>query len=589
MGSKELFKDLSFGVFQGEKIGLTGPNGAGKSTLLKIIAQQEPLDSGEVSIKRDLKIAFVAQKNIFPDKKSISEYLKEKLITEENHEDMQAEIQAALCLSLVGFEDLDLQISTLSGGWKKRLAISCAIATEPELLILDEPTNHMDWDGILWLESWLKTYKDSLLLVSHDRRFLENNANRMIEINRLYKDGVLSFNCAYEEFLQKKAEYFKAQLKQQESMSNKASRELDWLRAGVKARTTKSKSRMDNAYALMDELDDLKKRNASVQHKSRMEVDSSERKTKKLVDLKHVDVGFENNVLIKDINLTLGPKMCLGLLGANGSGKSSLLKTIIGSIKPLSGELFLADDLKVVFFDQARESIEQDINLIDYLGDGAEYVIFKDQSIHVASYASRFLFHSEKMHLKISQLSGGEQARLLIAKVLLKPADVLILDEPTNDLDIDTIEILEDTLAQFPGLIILVSHDRSFLDKLCDQHLALDGQGGWLMYASLNQWLKARFKKNDSGKSVKTDGGEAKKVKTNFKLSYKDKRFLETVEKDLEVLEGDLSKFEKLLEDPKIMSNQQELNIIIKKIADQQKLIESTYQKWEVVEKKKAK
>lgn len=586
MGSKLLFEGLSMGINEGEKIGLIGPNGAGKSTLLKLIGGIETPDEGEVNRRKNLNIAFVAQEPLFESDSGAKSYLIKRL-QEMGMESFDAEIKAAMALSMAGFSDLDIWIRTLSGGWKKRLAIALAMAQEPDLLILDEPTNHMDWDGILWLEGYLKSFKRSIVLVSHDRTFLDNVTNRIVEIHRLYRDGYLSFDCNYHQFLEKKEEYIKTQAALQDSMSNKARREVEWLRSNAQARTTKQQARIKEAHALLEDLDSVKSRNNSVNAKTRLEIDATGRKSKKLIELKNITVNFGDKVLVKNLNLVLGPGKCLGLLGDNGSGKTSLLKVIQGVADNYTGEVFRAEDLKIVYFDQKREELPLNESLVQYLGDGSDYVVFKDASVHVASYASRFLFSSEKMQLKISQLSGVEQARLLIAKLLLKPADVLILDEPTNDLDIDTIEILENTLDGFVGLVLLVSHDRYFLSQLCDQYLALNGEGAYATYAEINQWLRERTVKDSV---VKKSGGVAPvaaTAKSKVKLSYKEKMALETIETDIQTAEENLQKAQDKLANPSILGDRQQLAEATADIGEKQKRVDELYELWSVLEEKK--
>ncbi len=584
MGSKLLFEGLSLGINEGEKIGLIGPNGAGKSTLLKLLGGIDTPDEGEVNRRKNLNIAYVAQEPLFESDKGAKEYLVKRLeaLGMENYD---AEVKAAMSLSMAGFDDLDVRIQTLSGGWKKRLAISLAIAQEPDILILDEPTNHMDWAGILWLENYLRSFKRSIVLVSHDRTFLDNITNRIIEIHRLYSAGYLSFDCSYKEFIAKKEEYIKTQMALQDSMSNKARREVEWLRSNAQARQTKQQARIKEAHSLLDSLDTVKSRNASVNSKSRLEIDSTGRKSKKLIEMKNLTVGFGDKILAKDINLVLGPGKCLGLLGDNGSGKTSLLKVIQGVSDNFTGEVYRADDLKIVYFDQKREDLPMNESVVQFLGEGSDYVIFKEASVHVASYASRFLFASEKMQLKISQLSGGEQARLLIAKLLLQPADVLILDEPTNDLDIDTIEILENTLSGFAGLILLVSHDRYFMSQLCDQFLALNGSGDWATYAEMDQWLRDRASKDlavkkSTSSSTSTPGG--KKVR----LSYKEKMALETIESDIQLAEKNLQEAQVLLADPEVLADRLKLAQLTADMNTKQKRVDELYELWTMLEEK---
>lgn len=584
MGSKLLFEGLSLGINEGEKVGLIGPNGAGKSTLLRLLAGVDKPDAGEVNRRKNVNIAFVAQEPLFESDSSALQYLVKRL-EQLGIESFDAEIKASMYLSMAGFTNLEVSIDTLSGGWKKRLAIALAMAQEPDLMILDEPTNHMDWDGILWLENWLKSFRRTIVLVSHDRTFLDNITNRIIEIHRLYRDGYLSFDCNYHAFLEKKDEYVQTQMKLQDSMSNKARREVEWLRSNPQARTTKSQARIREAHVLLDNLDSVKSRNASVNAKTRLEVDSTGRKSKKLISLKNVTVQFGEKILVKGLEISLGPKKCLGLLGHNGSGKTSLLKVIQGVAANFTGDVFRAEGLKIVYFDQKREDLPLNSSLVSYLGDGSDYVIFKGASIHVASYASRFLFPTEKMQLKISQLSGGEQARLLIAKLLLQPADVLILDEPTNDLDIDTIEILENTLSAFEGLILLVSHDRYFMSQLCDQFLALNGDGSWMTYAEMEQWLREKTNKQD-GKKTLTSGSEASS-KNKVRLSYKEKTQLETIESDIQSAEQALEAAQAQLLTPRVLADRQLLAETTLDIASKQKRVDDLYELWTVLEAKK--
>ncbi len=604
MGSKLLFEGLSFGIFDNEKIGLIGPNGAGKSTLLKIISGLEKPDSGEVNVKRNLKISYLAQTSSFDDQKTVTQYIVDHLMEKHSMNETDAEVQAAIELSMAGFENIDQKISELSGGWRKRLAMATCLAEDPDLFILDEPTNHMDWDGIIWLERTLQNLKKPYVLVSHDRIFLNQLTNRTVEINPLYSDGYLSFNAPYFDFLVKKEEYVHAQMQLQKILSNKAKREIDWLRAGVKARTTKSSARMKDAYELIDQLKDVKQRNFSGQMTTRLEIDATQRKSKKLVEIIKLNVGFDGKVLIKDLDIVLGPKYGLGIIGQNGSGKTTFLKTLQNPELALSGTIKTADGLKIVYFDQKREKLPLEKTLMQFLGDDSDQVIFKDKSMHVASYASRFLFTAEKMNLKIGHLSGGEQARLLIAKLFLQPADVLILDEPTNDLDIDTIEVIEQTLSEFEGLLLVVSHDRKFLNELCHNFLVFEGDGNWATYADLDQWLKDNkktlgFGKADNINEYKTaDLNSAQSTQLNSnskksgaKLSYKDKLALENIEVDIQNAEKNLEKANQDLEDfsaiPKNLANKEGLNSKIEAITKAQAEVDRFYALWNDLEAKK--
>jgi len=589
MGAKLLFEGLTLGIFEREKIGLIGPNGSGKSTLLKILADLETYDSGSITKKKNLRASYIKQVTDFDEDMSVKDFMVNSLNNCEFAEKDQIDVMSSMYISIAGFENEGTKIKSLSGGWRKRLVIAASLAEEPELLILDEPTNHMDWEGVLWLEGILKSANCSFILVSHDRFFLNKLTNRTIEISSFYNDGFISYDCSYNEFLIKKEKYIEEQQKLLETMSNKARREVDWLRAGVKARTTKSQSRIKEAHQLLDNLSDVKSKSNALKTKTRLEIDSTQRKTKKLVSLKGVEVSYPDKLLIKKLDLDLGPKTCIGLLGSNGSGKTSLIRVISKKMEPTQGEVFWADDLKIVYLDQKRESLPKDETLMQYLGDGSDYLVFKDTSIHVASYASRFLFPSEKLNMKIDKLSGGEQARLLIAKTLTKPADILIMDEPTNDLDIDTIEILEGMISDFPGLVLLVSHDRTFLENLCQRFLGLNGKGEAIEYASIEQWVKNLGKEEGGEESLQESIGlvKEKSFKPKSKLSYKEKKQLESIESDISKAEVKLSKLQEKLSNPDITEDKVKLNQIITEVSDQQKIVDQLYLTWDELEAKK--
>jgi ATP-binding cassette subfamily F protein uup len=591
MGSKILFEDLSFGIHEREKIGLIGPNGSGKSTLLRILSGEEDPGDGTISRRKGLKLSFVQQEEVFDESLSVLEAAVSQLLDRGMSED-EVHVYGPMYLSIAGFEDSEQKVEKLSGGRRKRLNIAIALAEEPELLILDEPTNHMDWDGILWLESNLQSFKGSFLIVSHDRELLDRLCKKTMELNRLYENGFLSFECAYTQFLGKKEAYIKSQIQLQSSMSNKARKEVEWLRAGVKARTTKSQSRIKEAHKLLDDLEEVTSRNQASRARIRLELDSSNRLSKKLIELKDLSISYGEHRLVNRLNLLLGPKTCLGILGSNGSGKSSLLKVIAGIADNFTGQLFRADDLRVVYFDQKREKLPQDEGLLEYLGNGTDRVIFREQAVSVASYASRLLFPPEKMKLKISHLSGGEQARLLLGKLLLQPADVLILDEPTNDLDIDSIEVLEETLQSFPGLVILVSHDRYFLSRLCGKFLALESAEAWSIYADLDQWLKARPfeaaqpEARPPKKEIEKKPLKGRKKKSKVKLSYMEKRKMETLEEDIETAERELAAAVARLESPGASSDPMGLNECVQVVEQKQKRVDELYAFWESVEEK---
>ena len=580
--SKVLFKDLQFGLGKRDRIGLIGPNGAGKSTLLKTLSGIEKPDSGHVTKPSGTKVAFVDQAESFKSELTAHQIVEESLIGFHQWTPDQANIQASIALSICEFEDFTLTPEKLSGGWKKRLALACAIGSEPDVLILDEPTNHMDWDSLFWLESWLSSFKGALMTVSHDRTFLNKVTQKTMELNPLYERGYLLVEGSYESFLQRKQEYMEAQEKQESRLANTSRRELEWLRAGVKARTTKSKSRAEKAYELFDELDSVKKRNQAGKNKVRLGLGTTEITAKRVLKITDLDIGYDDLKLIEKLNFEAGAQMRLGILGSNGTGKSSLLKEIVKANESTHPHIQWLEGLTINYVEQDRESLPEESTLVDFLGDGSDHVLLGNQSVHVNSYAQRFLFRSHQMNLKIKQFSGGEKARLLMAKKLLKQSDILILDEPTNDLDIDTIEILENALLDFEGPTIIVSHDRSFLEQVCHQYMALDGKGNVTFYSDVEQWLRDQ----QESEPAQVEESKAQTPKTKVKMSYKEKKQLETMEETLMEKEAELEELKTQIALPEIQSNHIELAKAAQRIDDKEKEISDLYELWEQLEEK---
>ena len=353
-------------------------------------------------------------------------------------------------LDRAGFPDPSTPAGKLSGGWRKRLAIVAALASDPDLVLMDEPTNHLDIEGILWLEKTIANPSFATLTVSHDRRFLESIANRTIELGRAYPDGFLSHDGPYSEFIVKREEFLAAQAGREQALASGVRREIEWLQRGAKARTTKAKGRIERANDMMSELGDLRQRNAQTAA-SKIDFSASGRQTRKLIQLKHVSKSLGDRELFRDISFTLAPKTKLGLLGPNGSGKSTLIRLLNEQLTPDTGEIVRAPQLRVVVFDQHREQLDPAQTLRRSLSPAGDVLSYQGNSMHISAWAQKFLFRGDQLDLPVSELSGGEQARVLIARLMLLPADVLILDEPTNDLDIATLDVLENSLDEFAG------------------------------------------------------------------------------------------------------------------------------------------
>jgi len=586
-GVKPLFTDLSLGLCEGDHVGLIGPNGSGKSTLLKILADLEKPDRGTRSVRRQLRIGYVPQEPLFAEGHSIKDTLAQILLDEglDPHEQGG---RIARALSLGGFVRADQVVSTLSGGWKKRLAIARSLMLEPDVLLLDEPTNHLDVNGILWLERLLKAEPHAFIVISHDRRFLEAVTTRIWELNRRYPNGLFEAKGRYSEFLEQRDAALQAQADYQSSLANRVRREVEWLRRGPKARTTKAKARIDSAGRMIDELHDLESRQSN--GPAGIDFTASGRRSKKLIEVIGLGKSLGAQLIVSDLDLQLGPGERIGLLGPNGSGKSTLLKLLAGTLTPDAGTVTRADRLRVVTFEQHRESLDQQATLRRALAPaGGDGVVYQDRSVHLVSWAKRFLFKPEQLDLPVSRLSGGEQARLLIARLMLQPADVLILDEPTNDLDIPTLDVLEDSLLEFTGALVLVTHDRWLLDRVSTRLLALDGTGRAEWFADYAQWEVAQERiatedtKSQSSKENAAPGGRSKRKG----LSYKEQKEWDQIETKILEAEETVATCQAAVNDPAIVSSAAELQERYAALHAAQADVERLYARWAELDEKR--
>ena len=568
-GAKALFEDLCLTINEGDRIGIIGDNGTGKSTLTKIMINIEGADSGNISRKKNLKTAYIPQVSEHAENSTVWDIVRNNSTTALKDPD----IKTAVALSLVGFDNFTDKVRTLSGGWKKRLDIACGIVNEPELLILDEPTNHLDFAGLVWLENFLGSASFTWVMVSHDRSLLEKSVNRIVEINKRYDGYIFQSNGKYHDFLEKRMQYMEQQKNLEIVMSNKVRREVEWLRRGPKARATKAQYRMDEAQSLIEDL--AKLRDKMSYSKTEIDFSSSNRKSKELIKIKNLNKSFATKDIIKNFSFNFTNNLRIGLLGGNGVGKSTLLKLLNKQIEPDSGKIEHAENLKIVYFDQGRTSIDKKKTLKQVLADGSDSVIFKNRPVHLTSWIKKFGFMPEQIDSVISKLSGGEQARTLIAKLMLESADVLLLDEPTNDLDITTIETLEDSLMEFEGLLLLVSHDRYLISKICDLFIGFTNDGKIELFSDYTQW------ENSLKTEKKTSKEQKIKIKNKTKLSYKEKIELEEVEKQIEVLEDRIRSIHKQMSDPQNFSDFLLLNNLTEELRLSEELLEKTYKRWE--------
>ncbi|HTT19508.1 MAG TPA: ABC-F family ATP-binding cassette domain-containing protein [Candidatus Sulfotelmatobacter sp.] len=587
-GAKRLFEEVSFTVSEADRIGLIGPNGSGKSTLLRILAAKEQPDSGSVAVRKSLRISCVEQDSRFVAEASVRT-VAERAIQRSVPARAERGPHFSETLGRAGFDNLELEAASLSGGWQKRLAIVEALVQAPDILLLDEPTNHLDLAGIQWLEDLLQQAPFACVIVSHDRYFLENVVTDMAELNRVYPKGLLRVHGSYSAFLEKKEQFLHAQSNRQEALENLVHSEIEWLRRGAKARTRKSKARIEKAGELVSELANLNARTQSTT--AQIDFSATDRQTKRLIELHNVtcEIGNQNRVLFEGLSFVLSAGMRVGVVGANGSGKTTLLRMLLGNVPPTRGEIRRADWLRIVYFDQSRQ-LDPSLTLRRALAPEGDSVVYQDRVIHVASWAARFLFTGEQLNQPVERLSGGERARVLIAQLMLQSADVLLLDEPTNDLDIPTLEILEQSLLEFSGSLVLVTHDRYLLDRVSTVVLGLGGQGNAESFADYWQWEswqeERRRRRNESEPKSESASVASPPVRGQRKLSYLEAREYSSIEKRITEAEQRLQIKRTALEEPAISSDGQKLMAAYAEMEAAQKDLDMLYARWAELEGK---
>ncbi|MDE3201498.1 MAG: ABC-F family ATP-binding cassette domain-containing protein [Acidobacteriota bacterium] len=580
-GATPLFENISLTVDDGARIGLIGPNGAGKSTLLAVLAGQLDPDAGEVAVRKRARAAYVPQESRYEKGQTVRSVLESALSAAHGSE-TEREGRMRELAGRAGFADLSVDASSLSGGWRKRLAILEAMASEPDVVLLDEPTNHMDVAGIEWLEGLLTAASFAVVSVSHDRYFLEATSSEVIELSRVYAEGLLRVKGSFSKFLEERQAYLESQAKQQESLRNQVCTEIEWLRRGPKARTTKSKARIDTANQMIDQLAEMQSR--AVTNTAGIDFAASERKTKRLVEFDNVSCTFGGKTLFTGLTFALTAGTKVGLVGPNGSGKTTLLKLLRGEMQPTSGTIKRADALRLVYLSQMRE-LDENVTLRRALAPEGDSVMHLGRMVHVASWAARFLFTGEQLNQPVRNLSGGERARVLIARLMLQPADVLLLDEPTNDLDLATLDILEENLLEFPGALVLVTHDRYLLNRVATTVVGLDGNGRIGVFADFAQWenwveegqnAEAGVEKEPPAKS--TEAASAAPAKK--KLSYLEAREFAAIEEKVAASDEALAALKVRLESPEVATDAAVLQATLADLEKAQQENDALYARW---------
>ncbi len=577
---KTLFNNLSFTIHTGDKIALIGPNGVGKSSLLKIIAGIYEPESGTIKKEENLRVSYLEQNTTFKEETPF-EVLYDT--ARKNLEIKDPENLVKKYLTQNSFES-DIRVDNLSGGQKKKLSLLRAMICDPDIILLDEPTNHLDFNGIEFLEKYLKSPNITWILTTHDRALLENCSKKIIEIDSCYKDKTFIIDGNYQKFLEQKELYLQSIENKKDAIKSVLRKENDWLSRMPKARGTKAKFRVDNAYNLQDEL----KNTEQLLNKRRLnfEIQGTDRKTKEFLKIKDITFSFPSKNIVKNFSCLIRPKDCIGILGNNGVGKTTLLKLIMEELKPLSGEITYAQNLKIKLFSQLRDEIPLDYTLSKALSPESDSVVYKGQAVHIIPWAKKFLFSPAQLDKPLGSLSGGERARVFIARIIVEEADLLILDEPTNDLDIATIEVLEDAILDFKGAVLLVTHDRKLIDNLCNFCFGFVEDGAVLPFADYDQWAKFVKKETGNQGENKTKDKINKKVKDDQKkkLTFSERKELENIEKNIEIKESSLNEFKKLLEDESVTSNYEKLLDVTSKIEIIENEINSMYDRWSKLE-----
>lgn len=538
-GEKTIFEDASFGIHEGDKIGIIGINGTGKTTLLRMVAGIEEPDAGQIVRQNGLRIAYLPQNPEFPQDATVFSYALGK--------SAETDWKVQSNLTKLGIAEYDTPLAQLSGGQRRKVAMAKVLASDFDVLLLDEPTNHLDEEMIVWLEEYLREYRGVVLMVTHDRYFLDKVSNRILEISR---GNMYSYDANYSRFLELKAEREEMELASERKRQSVLRMELEWAKRGCRARSTKQRARLERLEA-------LKNGKAPVQDQA-VEMDSVEtRMGKKTIELHHVSKSYGETKLVDDFDYIVLRNQRLGIIGPNGCGKSTLIRMIAGLIQPDAGEIEIGETIKIGYLAQEEPDLDTNQRVIDYIKDIAEYVQTRDGKISASQLLERFLFTPDMQYTPVCKLSGGEKRRLYLLSVLISGANVYILDEPSNNVDIPTLTILEDYLNSFSGIVITVSHDRYFLDNVVDRIFEFDGNGHLQQYeGGYTDYLEARKNRSagtDSGVSLKKEVPEKKEGSKEWKQSrpaklkftFKEKREYDTIDDDIAALEEKIEKLDR--------------------------------------------
>ena len=615
-GHRALLDEVDLEVHRGERVCLVGRNGEGKSSLMRVLSGEVVPDDGECWIRPATRVAYLAQEVGMDSNDSVFDVVAAglpglgKLISDYHHAASElaqsgnaatlqrlSELQQALeaadgwqleqrvesVLSRLQL-DSDAVFHSLSGGWRRRVMLARALVCDPDVLLLDEPTNHLDIEAITWLEEFMVDYGGALLFVSHDRAFVRRLSTRIIELDR---GQLTSWPGSYDDYVRRKAEQLEVEARHNVLFDKKLSQEEAWIRQGIKARRTRNEGRVRALKALREQYRERRNRSAN----ARLALDGGEQSGKLVFEAEDVSLSFGAHTVINKLSTTILRGDRVGIIGPNGTGKSTLIKVLLGELQPDSGQVRRGTRQQVAYFDQQREQLDTGKTVMDNVADGSQHVLVNGRDRHVASYLRDFLFPPERLQSPVSTLSGGERNRLLLARLFAKPANLLVMDEPTNDLDVETLELLEELLMEYQGTLLLVSHDRAFLDNVITSSLVFEREGVIGEYVGgYSDWLRQKTaaekpsRKQSSGPAVKTAAASTTVAKPG-KLSYKDQRELDALPAKIEQLETEQAQLQAAIGDPGFyQQSHEQANVILERLQTVEEALEVCYGRWEVLE-----
>ena len=595
---KIILDEVNATIHKGDKIGLIGRNGEGKSTFLKLLAGLISADDGDLKVQNRTTISYLEQQPPEDNSDTLFNIVAQGLgdagkVIANYHDSLKEgnDSKSSKLQQQIESEDLwhylhkietilnrfqlnsDSQLSTLSGGWKRRVMLARAIIQEPDILLLDEPTNHMDITAILDLEKMLKDFHGTLLLISHDRSFVKGIVNKIFDLDR----GRLSvFDCGYDDYLKRKEILLNSEELENARFNKKLAQEEVWIRQGIKARRTRNEGRVRALEAMRKKFINTRKRQGNVKIHT---LEDEKRVSKIVFEVKNISYSIDELELVKQFSLLVLKGEKIGIIGGNGSGKSTLIRLLLDELKPNEGNIRRSKTIQLAYFDQMRETLDPNLKAMDFVSGGKDYIDINGKSKHVIGYLRQFLFTGKQAMSPIKMFSGGEKNRLMLAKILSQPANLLVLDEPTNDLDVETLELLEEMLVDYEGTLILISHDRTFLNNIVSSTIVMEGNAIIEQYnGGYDDYILQKEDKVKS-KSSKSDSEKAKPRKSSQKLSYKDQQLLKSLPGNIEDLENEISMAQKLLSDPDFYQNPDAQNLTIS-LKAMEKELELLYDKW---------